>query len=58
MPPAGALWLRDGKISYSGGVPGGVVVVLLAIPPAVDPGGAEPEPGPLSRSFVQWGAPP
>jgi hypothetical protein len=23
MPPAGALWLRDGKISYTGGLPGG-----------------------------------
>jgi hypothetical protein len=58
MPPAGALRLRDGKISYAEKVAGRWVVPLLAIPPTVDPGGAEPEPGPLSRSFVQSGAPP
>ena len=31
---------------------------MITIPPANDPGAAEPEPGPGARSFVRRGAPP
>jgi hypothetical protein len=53
----GALRLRDGRESPLTTARPGWVVARLIHPATADPGGAEPEPGPRSSSFVRRGAP-